>query len=163
MNKDPILCYVDEPWAYFTTQDLDKQWGDDWNDAPYEHNAGTPYEPCWHNDPGALNIHRACAKPGELCKCELCVRDWDMYEGAQPRCLPKWQITRVAYTGDLYTPCTSTGNSKYSVEDINTGACAWLWTPQWAQSSITITAGTPLSQFTELIRKAGGDVYTIQR
>jgi hypothetical protein len=25
------------------TDDFDKQWGDDWNDAPYEHNAGRPY------------------------------------------------------------------------------------------------------------------------
>lgn len=39
------LCYVLKPWAYFTTQDLDKQTGDDWNDAPYECNAGTPYYP----------------------------------------------------------------------------------------------------------------------
>lgn len=38
------LCYIDSVWAYFTTKDLDKQWGDDWNDAPYEHNAGAPYE-----------------------------------------------------------------------------------------------------------------------
>jgi len=42
--NEPKLCYVDMPWAYFTTQDLDKQWGDDWDDAPYEHNAGEPYE-----------------------------------------------------------------------------------------------------------------------
>jgi hypothetical protein len=40
------LCYVSEDFtAFFTTQELSKQWGDDWNDAPYEHNAGTPYEP----------------------------------------------------------------------------------------------------------------------
>jgi len=39
------LCYVDLPWVYFTTQDLDKQWGDDWDDAPYEHNAEEPYSP----------------------------------------------------------------------------------------------------------------------
>ena len=38
-----VLCYVDGNAAYFTTQELKKQWGDDWNDAPYEHNAGTPY------------------------------------------------------------------------------------------------------------------------
>ena len=41
----PILCYVDGSRCYFTTQDLEKQWGDDWNDAPYEYNAGEPYEP----------------------------------------------------------------------------------------------------------------------
>ena len=40
---DPYLCYVAGPWAWFTTAPLGKQWGDDWNDAPYEHNAGDPY------------------------------------------------------------------------------------------------------------------------
>jgi hypothetical protein len=44
MNRTAKLCYVDETWAYFTTQSLESQWGDDWNDAPYEHNAGLPYE-----------------------------------------------------------------------------------------------------------------------
>lgn len=42
------LCYVDLPWAFFTTRDLAEQWGDDWNDAPYEHNAERPYED-WHS------------------------------------------------------------------------------------------------------------------
>jgi hypothetical protein len=42
---EPILCYVDAPWAYFTTQPLEEQWGDDWGDTPYEHNAEEPYEP----------------------------------------------------------------------------------------------------------------------
>ena len=33
-----------EKYAYFTPINLDKQWGDDFNDAPYEHNAGIPYD-----------------------------------------------------------------------------------------------------------------------
>jgi hypothetical protein len=37
------LCYVEGSRAWFTSQDVMKQWGDDWNDAPYEHNAGAPY------------------------------------------------------------------------------------------------------------------------
>lgn len=41
--KNLKLCYVNGPWAFFTTQELKYQWGDDWDDAPYEHNAGTPY------------------------------------------------------------------------------------------------------------------------
>jgi len=41
---DHRLCYVSGSWAYFTNAPLDKQWGDDWDDAPYEHNAGDPYE-----------------------------------------------------------------------------------------------------------------------
>ena len=49
MNKEK-LCYIEGNFAYFTTQDLKKQWGDDWNDAPYEHNAGEPYE--WDSERG---------------------------------------------------------------------------------------------------------------
>jgi len=47
ITPDHKLCYVDGAWAFFTTKPLTgegRQWGDDWNDAPYEHNAGTPYE-----------------------------------------------------------------------------------------------------------------------
>jgi hypothetical protein len=33
-----------ELYAYFTPLPLSKQWGDDWNDAPYECNAGAPYD-----------------------------------------------------------------------------------------------------------------------
>ena len=39
------LCYVEAPWAWFTSLPLSEQWGDDWDDAPYEHNAGSPYGP----------------------------------------------------------------------------------------------------------------------
>lgn len=45
MNKEQLnykLCFVRDGAAYFSS-DLDLQWGDDWNDAPYEHNAGEPY------------------------------------------------------------------------------------------------------------------------
>jgi len=41
--EDYKLCLVLGGWAYFTTQDLDEQWGDDWNDSPYWCNAGEPY------------------------------------------------------------------------------------------------------------------------
>lgn len=43
---DYKLCLVKYPYVYFTNLSLDKQWGDDWNDTPYEHNAGAPYK--WH-------------------------------------------------------------------------------------------------------------------
>ncbi len=39
------LCYIDNNrCAYFTSFPLSKVYGDDWNDAPYELNAGPPYE-----------------------------------------------------------------------------------------------------------------------
>ena len=31
--------------AYFTPLAMEDQWGDDWDDAPYEHNAGSPCDP----------------------------------------------------------------------------------------------------------------------
>jgi hypothetical protein len=40
------LCYVDPPWAYFAACPPTEVWGDDWDDAPYQHNAGTPSCPC---------------------------------------------------------------------------------------------------------------------
>jgi len=43
------LCCIRWGRAYFTTQDVTEQWGDDWNDAPYEHNAGAPYKQCKDN------------------------------------------------------------------------------------------------------------------
>lgn len=43
-HTDPVLCYTKDEWAYFTTRSLDHQWGDDWDDIPYETNAGVPYE-----------------------------------------------------------------------------------------------------------------------
>jgi len=43
LSENYKLCYVDGVFAYFTLKELDKQWGDDWNDTPYEHNAGDPY------------------------------------------------------------------------------------------------------------------------
>lgn len=38
-----VLCYAYGNVAYFTTQELKDQRGDDWNDTPWEHNAGEPY------------------------------------------------------------------------------------------------------------------------
>lgn len=44
MNDNELyLCYVQEPWAYFTIK-MEGQWGDDWDGRPYECNAGEPYD-----------------------------------------------------------------------------------------------------------------------
>ena len=37
------LCYCANNIMYFTS-DMASQWGDDWDDVPYEHNASPPYE-----------------------------------------------------------------------------------------------------------------------
>ncbi len=48
------LCFIKDQQAWFTTAPLNKQWGDDWNDAPYEHNAGRPYDPPEPYEVGSL-------------------------------------------------------------------------------------------------------------
>lgn len=42
---DYKLCYVSSynPYCYFYKGDIKNVWGDDWGDAPYEHNAEPPY------------------------------------------------------------------------------------------------------------------------
>ena len=39
----PRLCYLEAGMMYFT-DDIHNVCGDDWDDVPYEHNAGEPYE-----------------------------------------------------------------------------------------------------------------------
>ena len=38
------LCFVRSPWAFFTCQPLERQWGDRWEEVPYERHAGHPYD-----------------------------------------------------------------------------------------------------------------------
>jgi len=55
--SDLKLCYIcpRDRFAWFTSISLESQWGDDWNDAPYEHNAGEPYEE--HKEDGKYVPH----------------------------------------------------------------------------------------------------------
>ncbi len=118
---EPVLCYVSPPWAYFTTQPLEKQWGDDWNDAPYEHNAGLPYRYAGVGEP--------------------------------------YEVIQVAFDAPLETPADGHLNSPYSVEMINAGTVAWLYTAYYTNPPTKIMAGTPLSEFRKLIVAVGGTVY----
>lgn len=118
-----VLCYVAGETAYFTTRTLDKQWGDDWNDAPYEHNAGPPYE--WR-------------------------------EGSSSEA--PYQIAILKFSGPFSTPADIAGsNSRYSVQMINSGACAWLVADDPKYRSIP--AGITAAQFADLMQAAGGTVY----
>lgn len=118
------LCYVDGGTAWFTTAPLDKQWGDDWNDAPYEHNAGSPY--AYH--------------------------DYMKEHGTQP-----YELCTILYRG-LSTPADLawSGNSPYSVEQINTGITPWL-----SENGVHIFAGASIEEFKQKVRAAGGTVYKV--
>jgi hypothetical protein len=138
---EPVLCYVKNNKAYFTTQELSKQRGDDWDDAPYEHNAGPPYTPAmrYYTDGREEKIER----------------DWNT-DGS-----PKWEIIEVMFGSGLVTPEEWHHNSSpYSVDAINAKYVPWLCTPTWSSDpKVAIHAGTTVSEFKKLIRQSGGKIY----
>lgn len=101
--EDYKLCYLsaDEGVVYFTTKELtgpNRQWGDDWNDAPISCNAGTPYTP-----------HPA--------------RDTDWDEAGNPL----WDVIRCKLATDLLSfEDTHSGLFSCTVERINNGELPWL-------------------------------------
>lgn len=129
-NEELRLCYVDDCWAYFTTHDIETQWGDDWDDAPYEHNAGEPYTDNY--------CHKAAYKKPA----------WEIFKVAFDNTYESWR-----------TPCHGYLNSPWSVKDINRGVVAWLRTPKWAEKQCAIFAGCTLKDFYTCMRKNGTVVY----
>ena len=114
--------------AYFTPLALEEQWGDDWDDAPYDCNAGSPYAHI-HNEKG----------------------EWEEFEMLEVLFyLPKhsWNIT---------FPCDyGGGNSPFCVRDINGGAVAWIYYrgKEWksCKGAVAIYAGCNPKEFLERIR-----------
>ena len=96
-EKDFRLCYVRYNILYFT-DNFENQWGDDWDDAPYEHNAGEPYD--YDDEPTVDNTDRR----GHIRY--LAYMDWNFW---------------------IQEPKSGCHNSRYSVDDINNGAVPWLY------------------------------------
>ena len=99
-------------YLYFT-DNMNEQWGDDWDDAPYEHNAGEPYD----SDTNVIIV------PVRIVP--LIVTDWDD-EGED-----KYDEMTAEYpdfgTVDVKLPCDYSYNSPFCVDDINGGAVAWIY------------------------------------
>lgn len=83
MNNYKFI-YVDAGTLWFTDARPGDVWGDDWNDAPYEHNAGDPYY--WRPERGVppyrlvrvsadLSLWRTPAERATDLNCELSVED----------------------------------------------------------------------------------------
>lgn len=135
------LCYIENNFAYFTTQDLNKQWGDDWDDAPYEHNAEEPYTP-------AIRYFTADRQ-------EKIETDWNA-DGT-----PKWEIMKIAfYCPSAATPAETAGmNSPYSVEMINNKLVPWLIVHWRMYPDKALFAGASIDSFVEFIEDAGGEIF----
>lgn len=111
------LCYADEKFLWFTNTPIDKVWGDDWNDAPYEHNAGEPYSEFG-------------------------------------------PFTKIAIDHGYDLPSEGMLNSNWSVEDINTGAVAWVRLRFWGgRKDICFSAGDELQDVLTRCEEAGIEVY----
>lgn len=134
-----VLCYVKEPWnrdehqhrtAYFTTRNLADQWGDDWNDAPYDCNAGTPY--LW--DPEHDGVQRGLGR-------------WSVFEVGFTG--PFDTPAGIAFN----TPFSVQDVNRGIV------AWLWCDDPadeRRVPEQIVVRAGVALDQFRELVVRAGG-------
>lgn len=123
------LCYVRGCWAYFTTRPLAEQWGDDWNDCPYEHNAGEPY-----------NFGEHAAKRGE--------EPWDIVRVAWDGPL----VEPSEYTNALNSPYSVETINAGAAPWLRTDR----W---WHKEHLSIPAGTSLADFIPMVNSVGGNVY----
>jgi hypothetical protein len=162
VNLDAVLCYIDGSWAYFTTQNLKDQWGDDWDDAPFDCNAGEPYR--WREESDGRGC-RCCHPQGYISYCGIgpdgkrakCGEEGHI--SSEPR--PRWDISKVAFDdcGQLRITGSDSFNNPYSVQDFNTRRVPWLSPYDWSEHRVVIMAGTTLREFIEKVQKAGGIVY----
>lgn len=118
MEEEYKLCYVEGQKAYFTSN-FEKQWGDDWNDRPYEDNAEEPYEHYFQN------------------KKEIPIYIETLYFETND-----WNERKPCDVG------------RFSVEEINKGAVAWIITDKFC-----IRAGTTMKDFIDIVTKNGGTIW----
>ena len=126
MSKQYKLCYVDENILYFT-DNFANQWGDDWDDAPYEYNASEPYERKYYTE----YDDEWCVKNGKGNIRKIAFDRYDGYYIKQPK--------------DGFC------NSPYSVEAVNKKAVPWLYNEEAA----ALFAGATMAEAKRWLKKAG--------
>lgn len=129
MKKEYKLCYVDGQKAYFT-DNFEKQWGDDWNDKPYECNAGEPYDH-WN---------------------ELIEDNEDIFKRKYKH--HQIKLKTLYFETDDWSEQKPCDMGRFSVEDINKGTIAWVHTDKF-----NILAGTEIEEFIKIIKENGGKIY----
>lgn len=141
------LCYVEDfdsygeapLQLYFTPLPLEKQWGDDWGDAPYEHNAGEPYRYDYSQPEQGVRNGMGIYPEIHLKTIFIETSDWKQ---------------------SLLTPRSGFNNSPYSVEDINSGVVPWVTIKRNGQPNIYIKAGTEYNSVIKQCLEIGLRVYT---
>ena len=134
-DKKFELCYVDGNKVYFTS-DWEHQWGDDWDDSPYEYNAGNPYD-SWteiiEDKSGVIETHSRTVREHKI---ELKT----LYYEFPCECVK--------------LPCDNYTNSPYSVADINKGVVAWI-----VGEKFVIHAKTTFEDFIKIMEENNGIIY----
>ena len=126
MSKRYRLCYVRENILFFT-DNFKNQWGDDWNDAPYEHNAEEPYDRKYYTE----YDDKWCIEHGCGNIKNIAFLGYDGYKIKQPK------------DGHF--------NSPYSVETINKKAVPWLYN----EEAGALFAGATMAEAKRWLKKAG--------
>ena len=134
---DQVDGYSEQLELYFTEQDLDKQWGDDWDDAPYEHNAGIPYDEDYSKPEQKVENGRGIYPKVHIYKVIIEPKGWKIH---------------------FITPRTGTLNSPYSVKDINEGIVPWLVIKDDNKIVAKIMAGTTYNKFLDIVEKTESSI-----
>lgn len=140
MDYDKLkLCYINQSdeyseqlELYFTEKEISEQWGDDWDDAPYEHNAGEPYENDYSQPEQGVKDGRGIYPKINIYKIYVEPKNWNI---------------------SFITPRTGTLNSPYSVKDINEGVVPWLVIKENNKIVAKIMVGTTYNEFIEIYNK----------
>ena len=104
--------------------------GDEWNDKPYEHNADRPY------------IHWSeLVEDNE----DVLKRKWKEHP------IELEEIFFETHDWSERKPCDV---GRFSVEEINRGAVAWVATDKFC-----IQAGTTMKDFIDIVTKNGGSIW----
>lgn len=122
-----------EMYAYFTPIDLDKQCGDDWDDSPYDCNAGCPYDDVIDKTTETENGIKVISEYHEITIIQVPfkVKSWNTR-------FPKdWGY-----------------NSPFCVDDINRGAVAWIYDFNYTNNkSVCIYAGINPIEFVKKLKE----------
>lgn len=123
-KDDYRLCYVKDHVLYFT-DDFENCWGDDFDDAPYQWNAGEPYD--W-------------------------VDNWS---AEQNRELKHTHIRYMGYLPYACDIREADSYGEMSVENINQGAVPWLTLGWGDNDDSKLYAGATIEEAIEWLKKAG--------
>lgn len=142
ISEDHKLCYVEDGRAFFVAAEPGRVYGDYWDSAPYEMNAGYPY-----------GILRPSGPPEDIKGDALRVLAFD----------PANVLTPEQMFGY--------NHSTFTVNDINQNAVPWLTEVAWTSAyhdlvrgqenpeQMTLDAGSSMVEFMEFMTAIGSTVF----